>query len=59
MRSLFLIVGGVATAAMLLISMRLNFLFGYSLGQTYDPCTNIFSTEERPEDPDLWRDTWR
>ena len=34
MRQLFLIVGGVATAAMLLISMRLNFLFGYSLGQT-------------------------
>jgi hypothetical protein len=34
MRWLFLFVGGVATAAMLLISMRLNFLFGYSLGQT-------------------------
>ena len=34
MRQLFLIVGGVATAVMLLISMRLNFLFGYSLGQT-------------------------
>ncbi len=34
MRWLFLIVGGVATAAMLGISMRLNFLFGYSLGQT-------------------------
>ena len=31
---MFLIVGGVATAVMLLISMRLNFLFGYSLGQT-------------------------
>ncbi len=28
MRQLFLIVGGVATAAMLGISMRLNFLFG-------------------------------
>jgi hypothetical protein len=34
MRWLFLIIGGVATAAMLLISMRLNFLFGSSLGQT-------------------------
>ena len=34
MRWLFLIVGGVATAAMLGISMRLNFLFGSSLGQT-------------------------
>src|SRR5271157_522358 len=34
MRQLSLIVGGVATAAMLLISMRLNFLFGFSLGQT-------------------------
>ena len=34
MRQSFLIVGGVATAVMLLISMRLNFLFGYSLGQT-------------------------
>ena len=34
MRWLFLMIGGVATAAMLLISMRLNFLFGYSLGQT-------------------------
>ena len=34
MRWLFLIVGGVATAAMLGISMRLNFLFGCSLGQT-------------------------
>ena len=34
MRWLFLIIGGIATAAMLLISMWLNFLFGYSLGQT-------------------------
>jgi hypothetical protein len=34
MRWLFLISGGIATAAMLLISMRLNFLFGSSLGQT-------------------------
>src|SRR5271167_5013790 len=34
MRWLFLIIGGIATAAMLLISMRLNFLFGFSLGQT-------------------------
>ena len=34
MRWLFLIIGGIATAAMLGISMRLNFLFGYSLGQT-------------------------
>jgi hypothetical protein len=34
MRWLFLIIGGLATAAMLLISMRLNFLFGSSLGQT-------------------------
>ena len=34
MRWLFLIVGGAATVAMLCISMRLNFLFGYSLGQT-------------------------
>ena len=34
MRWLFLIVGGAATVAMLGISMRLNFLFGYSLGQT-------------------------
>jgi hypothetical protein len=34
MRWLFLTIGGLATAAMLLISMRLNFLFGSSLGQT-------------------------
>ena len=34
MRWLFLVIGGIATAAMLLISMWLNFLFGYSLGQT-------------------------
>ncbi len=34
MRWVFLVIGGVATAVMLLISMRLNFLFGYSLGQT-------------------------
>lgn len=34
MRWLFLIGGGLATAAMLAISMRLNFLFGFSLGQT-------------------------
>ena len=34
MRWLFLIIGGIATAAMLLISMWLNFLFGSSLGQT-------------------------
>ena len=34
MRRLSLIAGCVATAAMLLISMRLTFLFGYSLGQT-------------------------
>lgn len=26
--------GGIDTAGMLLISMRLNFLFGFSLGQT-------------------------
>jgi hypothetical protein len=34
MRWLVLGVGGLATAAMLGISMRVNFLFGYSLGQT-------------------------
>ena len=34
MRWVLLIIGGIATAAMLGISMRLNFLFGYSLGQT-------------------------
>ncbi len=34
MRWLFLMIGGMATAAMLLISMRVNFLFGYALGQT-------------------------
>ncbi len=34
MRWFFLIVGGLATALMLAISMRLNFLFGFSLGQT-------------------------
>lgn len=34
MRWFFLCVGGIATAAMLCISMRVNFLFGYSLGQT-------------------------
>ena len=34
MRWLFLIVGGVATGAMLGISMQLNFLFGSSLGHT-------------------------
>ncbi len=34
MRWLFLIVGGLATALMLAISMCLNFLFGFSLGQT-------------------------
>jgi hypothetical protein len=28
--------GGLATAAMLGISMRVNFLFGYSLGQTLE-----------------------
>jgi hypothetical protein len=31
MRWVFLIIGAIATAAMLLISMRLNFLFGYGL----------------------------
>ncbi|MGA7323542.1 MAG: hypothetical protein WBX25_03420 [Rhodomicrobium sp.] len=34
MRWIFLVIGGIATAAMLLISMRLNFLFGFSLGQS-------------------------
>jgi hypothetical protein len=34
MRWVFLIVGGIATVAMLAISMRLNYLFGYALGQT-------------------------
>ena len=34
MRWCFLSVGSLATAAMLCISMRVNFLFGYSLGQT-------------------------
>ena len=34
MRWLLLSVGGLATAAMLCISMRVNFLFGYSSGQT-------------------------
>jgi hypothetical protein len=34
MRWFVLTAGGVATAAMLCISMRVNFLFGYSLGQT-------------------------
>ena len=34
MRWFVLSVGGLATAAMLCISMRVNFLFGYSLGQT-------------------------
>ena len=34
MRWLFLICGAVATAAMIGISMRLNFLFGAALGQT-------------------------
>src|SRR5271165_6964943 len=34
MRWLFLNGSGLATAAMLVISMRLNFLFGFSLGQT-------------------------
>ena len=34
MRWLVLCAGGLATAAMLGISMRVNFLFGYSLGQT-------------------------
>jgi len=33
-RWFFLIVGALATFAMLLISMRLNFLFGFSLAQT-------------------------
>ena len=33
MRWLFLIIGGVATAAMLGISMRVNLIVGYSLGQ--------------------------
>lgn len=39
MRWVFLIVGSIATVAMLLISMRLNFLFGYSLGQTPEKAT--------------------
>ena len=34
MRWVFLLIGVIATVSMLLISMRLNFLFGYSLGQT-------------------------
>ena len=34
MRWVFLIGGGLATAAMLAISMRLNYLFGYGLGRT-------------------------
>jgi hypothetical protein len=34
MRWLVLICGGIATAAMIAISMRLNFLFGAALGQT-------------------------
>ena len=34
MRWFVLSVGSLATAAMLCISMRVNFLFGYSLGQT-------------------------
>lgn len=34
MRWLFLVCGAVATSAMIAISMRLNFLFGYGLGQT-------------------------
>jgi len=34
MRWLFLMCGVIATAAMIAISMRLNFLFGYGLGQT-------------------------
>jgi len=34
MRWLFLFCGAVATAAMIGISMRLNFLFGAALGQT-------------------------
>ena len=34
MRWFFLCAGGVTTAAMLGISMRINFFFGYSLGQT-------------------------
>jgi len=34
MRWFFVCAGGLATAAMLYISMRVNFSFGYSLGQT-------------------------
>ena len=34
MRWFFLCAGGLTTAAMLYISMRVNFFFGYSLGQT-------------------------
>lgn len=34
MRRLFLVVGGLAVAASLLISMSFNYLFGSSLGQT-------------------------
>ena len=34
MRRLFLVLGGIAIAAALLISMSLNYLFGSSLGQT-------------------------
>ena len=36
MRWFVLSVGGVTTAAMLCISMRVNFLFGYALGQTLE-----------------------
>ena len=36
MRWFVLCAGGLATAAMLGISMRVNFLFGYSLGQTLE-----------------------
>ncbi len=36
MRWFFLCAGALAAAAMLCISMRVNFLFGYSLGQTVE-----------------------
>jgi hypothetical protein len=48
MRRLFLAAGALTAVAMLAISMRLNFLFGYSLGQTVEKawvfgCVSIVS----------------
>ena len=34
MRRILIAVGVIGTVAMLAVSMRLNYLFGYSLGQT-------------------------